>query len=291
MSNDTTCYTIATNHDIPKARILSESIKGIYPDWNVCVVFIESPDNCYANGDEDFTIIKHNELGIEQLESWLFMHNEEEAKRAFKVLALSYIMEILKSKKIIFLDLLSANASLLKKIETSLNQYSICLVPKITKPATEKSSVIEQEIRLLREGSFDLSIFGIKNNEQGKRFAEWWKQRINVHCYQNDERGIYFEQKWCNLVPVIFDNVCIIQNITGFIQPDEINLSENTPKKWSYESFSNGKMITDEMRWIYRRRKDLQKKYPFPFTVNHGEQNLLTFFTWCDKHQKSSQQE
>ncbi|HUN01727.1 MAG TPA: hypothetical protein PLS00_02630 [Niabella sp.] len=219
------------------------------------------------------------------------MHNEEEAKRAFKVLALSYLLQTLKSKKIIYLDASPINSMLLEKIETSLNQYSVCLVPKMTKPATEKSSVIEQEIRALREGSFDFSIFGIKNDEQGKRFAYWWKQRIIVHCYQNDERGIYFEQKWCNLVPVIFDNVCIIRDSADLIQPGETKFPEDAVKKWSYESFSNGKKITDEMRWIYRRRKDLQQKYPFPFTVNHAEQSLFTFFTWFDQQKKSSQQE
>lgn len=291
MSNDTACYTVVANHNIPKARFLCSLIKEIYPAWSVYLVLTEPLDNHYNKNDQGFTIIRYDELGVNPLESWLFMHNEEETKRAFKVFSLIYIMKKIKPKKIIYFDLFPKSA-LLEKITTSLNEYSLCFIPKMMKPDKEKTSVVEHEIKLLREGSFDCRIFGIRNDDQGKRFADWWKQRINTHCYQNDERGIYFEEKWCNLVPAIFDNVCIIGDNLDLIEQGEIEFPEdNLLNDWVYGFFSNGKIITDEMRWIYRRRKDLQKKYPFPFTINHGEKNLFTFFTWFERHKKSSRQE
>lgn len=57
--------------------------------------------------------------------------------------------------------------------------------------------------------------------------------------------------------------------------------SELGTTPWSLARFDNGNPITDEMRLLYRARKDLQQTYPDPFVTSHAGGG---FAGWWEKY-------
>ncbi len=43
-------------------------------------------------------------------------------------------------------------------------------------------------------------------------FANWWAQQLYFACYDDVPNGIFTDQKWCDLVPCLFDRVYIERN-------------------------------------------------------------------------------
>ena len=58
----------------------------------------------------------------------------------------------------------------------------------------------------------------------------------------------------------------------------ESPLAQKLP--WAFASFSNGVDITNEHRAIYRLRRDLQEKFPDPFSVTTDQVSYYQWFKW-----------
>ncbi len=206
------CFTTASKKDLPKVRVLAKSIKRFHPNWPFYAVLTEPLGQIASSEKEAFSILQFDELGIEQVNSWIFMHNEIEARLAIKGPAVNYFFQNTKTDKLLYLDTSIFVFDSLERIVDLLDQYSICLVPQYTKPAAGVQQIIRQEITTLREGSFDLSFLALKKDDQGTSFANWWADRLFRYCYQNDQQAIFFDQKWCDLAPALFSRLYIIRD-------------------------------------------------------------------------------
>ena len=49
----------------------------------------------------------------------------------------------------------------------------------------------------------------MRNDADGNEFANWWAQQLYFACYDDVPNGIFTDQKWCDLVPCLFDRVYI----------------------------------------------------------------------------------
>lgn len=52
--------------------------------------------------------------------------------------------------------------------------------------------------------------------------------------------------------------------------------------EWHFARFSNGEKIADEMRRLYRDRRDLQQAFPNPFVVEGGQPSFYRW--WSEQH-------
>ena len=70
----------------------------------------------------------------------------------------------------------------------------------------------DNEISALKYGIFNLGFIAVRNDEEGNRFARWWDGLLYQACYDEPERGIFTDQKYCDLVPAFFNHVHILQD-------------------------------------------------------------------------------
>ena len=63
----------------------------------------------------------------------------------------------------------------------------------------------------MQHGVYNLGFVGVKNSEEGLRFANWWNDRLQLYCYDDIPKGIFTDQRWVDLAPAYF-NVYILKN-------------------------------------------------------------------------------
>ncbi len=70
-----------------------------------------------------------------------------------------------------------------------------------------------------RNGKYCVEFNYFKNNENGIKILNWWKDKCIEWCYDIPEKDRMGDQKYLNYFPVLFDNVTEIDNIGAGVAP------------------------------------------------------------------------
>ena len=92
-----------------------------------------------------------------------------------------------------------------------LGRHSIALTPHITEPLPEDDH-LPRDMTILRAGAFNLGFVGVANDPHARRFLDWWAERESRYGYLDPWRGWGADQRWCDLVPVLFEGVGILKS-------------------------------------------------------------------------------
>lgn len=210
------CFTSINCNYIPRAIVMAKSLKKYNPDVKLCLVLCDGrPENLRESLELFDVIWTIQELGlpVKNLNMWIFKHTIRELCTAVKGWAVIKLFEELHADKVVYIDPDIAFFGSLDKISSQLDSYDIVLTPHITRPV-ESSHALDLEWGIIISGSFNLGFAAFRNTENGRAIANYWAQRLIDYCYDdylngNPERGIFVDQKWCTLLPIMFDNVCI----------------------------------------------------------------------------------
>lgn len=145
---------------------------------------------------------------------WLFGHSIVEACTAVKGRAMQHLLALPDADKVLYFDPDIAIFAPLDPLTDALDSNQIILTPhQITpEPRRDRIAISDNEITALHYGVFNLGFVGVSNGPEAHRFAAWWGDRLVDHCLDDLPRGLFTDQKWCNLVPCFFDDVRIIRD-------------------------------------------------------------------------------
>jgi lipopolysaccharide biosynthesis glycosyltransferase len=204
------CFTSFTFSYLSRAKILLQTLRAAHPDWTIWAVMVDEP----VDGD-DFGLEKEfdrvvyaKDLGFPEFRKWLFKHDIVEASTAVKGKMLQHLLEQ-GAEKVVYLDPDIAVFSSLQGIVDRLDEYSIILTPHQVEPNNSEGLMKDNELTSLKYGIYNLGFAAVKNNAIGRRFADWWSTQLAFACYDEVENGIFTDQKWCDLVPAMFDGVYV----------------------------------------------------------------------------------
>jgi hypothetical protein len=116
------------------------------------------------------------------------------------------------AEKIFYLDPDTAVFESLDPLLEILNKHSIVLTPHQLTPEHVEAAIVDNEICSLAHGTYNLGFVGINNDLEGKKFANWWNDRLIKYCIDDKATGLFVDQKWCDLVPALFDGVKILRD-------------------------------------------------------------------------------
>jgi len=220
-------YTSITLSYLPKARTLFDTLGRHHPDWTRVLVVVEREmpgvrDALLALPEIDEVLMFddleiHSENGMplqgDDKERWMFRHDVVEACTAVKGSALTKLLRREGTEAVFYMDpdmvILDRLDKLTGYLETG---HCALLTPHTCEPEPDMSSVIDNEIGPLRWGIFNLGFLGVANCPEGLRFADWWKSRIEFHCYNEYVNGAFTDQGWCDLAPVFFEGIKIVKD-------------------------------------------------------------------------------
>ena len=213
-------YTSITLNYLPKAKILAKTLKQLHPDWQFHLVI---SDKIPSDKENLFNIeltqpyfdkvVWIDELPITEINSWIFKHSVVEICTAVKGPYLRFLADQ-GFEKIVYIDPDIAILNSLAPIEKWLDEYGILLTPHLLDYTDNPQSIQDNEIMgTMRHGTFNLGFLAINStNTDGRRFVDWWADRLLSYCYADYDRGLFTDQKWVDLAPSFFEELLIIRD-------------------------------------------------------------------------------
>lgn len=214
-------YTSFSYSYLARARVLAASIRRAHPDWVLWAVMTDCPPPGWQPdwAAEDFDhVIEVTDLFApqdpERTKAWLFGHDIVEACTAVKGRALSHILARPDCAAVLYFDPDMAVFNPLDPVTEALGPASIILTPHQTDPEPRDAvqAIFDNEITSLQYGVFNLGFLAVLNDAEGRRFARWWEDRLGDWCHDTLGQGLFVDQKWCNLVPCLFDRVLALRD-------------------------------------------------------------------------------
>jgi len=209
----TVVFTSAATNYLPKVRKLFASIREHHPEWETVLAL---PDRDV--GAIDFAVEPIDEvLLVEQLdipdrERWIYYHAIVELATAIKPFVLKQLLDRPGVDRVLYFDPDMVLFSRLDDLMASLDGHNVALTPHQTRPDATLDAIRDNEISSLKHGIYNLGFVGVNANQEGKRFAAWWAERIYHFCIADIPNGLFTDQRWIDFVPVFFDGVAILKN-------------------------------------------------------------------------------
>jgi len=206
-------FTSVNNAYLSKISVLGESLGRHHPDaWRVLALLDEPPPGvtpAQVNFDEFFL---PSQLGIPELERWLFGLTVVEACTAQKGNVMTDLLNRPDCEGVVFLDPDIEVFSRMTEVEQGLAEHSVLLTPHLTHPETTALGIEDNEIAALTYGVFNIGFLAIAPTPAGRAFTAWWRDRLLTYCVADVERGLFTDQRWVNLAPGLFDGVGILRH-------------------------------------------------------------------------------
>ena len=205
------CFTSFTCGYLPRARVLAQTLRAAHPDWHLCALLVDvaPPGVDLAPALALFdSVVDPRSLNLPRFHAWMFKHDVVEACTAVKGAMLTRLLDE-GWDKVVYLDPDIAVFHGLGDIVERLDQASVVLTPHQTTPNATTMAIGDNERTSLLYGVFNLGFLAVRNDAAGRRFADWWSGRLREACYDDVPGGLFTDQKYCDLVPGLFERVCI----------------------------------------------------------------------------------
>jgi hypothetical protein len=208
------CYSSFTFSYLNRARVLFQTLRRFHPEWELVALITDRPPPGFAfdPANEPFDrVVWADDLGIADLQAWLFKHDVVEVCTAVKAPFLHQACGW-GSDAVIYLDPDTALFSSLDPLEAALEAHDILLTPHLVDPNETDEAIRDNDLSASRTGIFNLGFVAVRTSGEGARFAKWWNDRLLDWCYDDMPNGLFVDQRWCDHVPALFDKVKVIRD-------------------------------------------------------------------------------
>lgn len=213
MTSSTAVFTSIAANYLPKARVLAKSIKQVAPDAHFVLMLVDQAPSDFSLSEEPFDrVMTLDDLGLDNPQAWAFMHSVVELCTAVKGRAASRLLAQDGVDRVFYFDPDMVVFDRFAELEDALSDGSILLTPHQSEPETDYEAVMDNEMASLKHGVFNMGFFGIADTAEGRRFADWWGDRLTEFCMDDISRGLFTDQKWANLIPCFFDDYQVLRS-------------------------------------------------------------------------------
>ncbi|UOE53091.1 hypothetical protein LIT38_12975 [Bacillus sp. CMF12] len=190
--------SVSTINYLHRTEVMAKSIKEFHPDSKVIICLLEKDLHPIAmNIQYTDEIILAKNLGIPNVDQYIFKYTISEASCAFKSEILKYVYKKEPHEQyFIYLDSDTRLYSPISEVQALLYDFPIVLTPHCIKKPKEE---------YLKFGIFNAGFLGIKRTEEAEQFIKWWAEKVKWNCYIDWDRFLFVDQGWLNLVPTYFN--------------------------------------------------------------------------------------
>ena len=220
-------FSSAAFNYIPKVRMLFQSLRKYHPEFRLCLALADTLHEHHDLSSEPIDeILPLSELGIPHWEGWAFCHDIVELSTAIKPFALQKLLSRPDCSGVLYLDPDMVAFSRLDEILQEIERSSLVLTPHQTVPESSLEAIMDNEICSLKHGIYNLGFIGVSATDEGRRFAEWWSDRVYHFCRADIPNGLFTDQRWIDLAPVFFRGVTILRSCRYNVAPWNLTTRE-----------------------------------------------------------------
>ena len=208
--------TISTFSHLYKVYALAESLKGLRQEFLLHVLIIdEAADISFEN----CRFLKISQLELEEgpvPAVSKYRRDKDKLRWALKPVLMKHLLGKSDIEKIIYLDNDLFFYSEYQFLFDLLEAHSFILTPHYYKNDPEKDqNMLEANFRV---GMFNAGFVGANRN--GRDTLQWWADCCEYRCEKNNFRGLFDDQKYLDLIPVMEESAHIVRhrgcNIAGW---------------------------------------------------------------------------
>jgi hypothetical protein len=203
-----TFCTIITADYLPFAKVLHTSIKKYVPDISLQVLVVGETN---FQSSENFFIYTTDAVITSPVAKGIFKKyahtNPSQFRWALKPVFISYLLEK-GFDKVIFTDADIYFVNHFNFLFEELDKYNILLTPHWANldPFENEGSLKD----VLHGGLYNAGFVGA--NQKGKDAMQWWAEMCHYKTEEDQEQGLFFDQKYLTILPVQFNGVKIIKH-------------------------------------------------------------------------------
>src|SRR5215472_11394725 len=207
--------TVATTSYLPWATALAGSAAAACPDAERALLWVDAPatvelEDAATRFGFNRVIVAQELAAAETLARMRARYSARELCFALKPLLLRKMLDSGFAATIYFDADVFVYRELGAILET-LGNNSIALTPHITEPLPDDDR-LPRDFTILRAGAFNGGFIGVRDTPEARRFLDWWAERESRYGYVDLLHGWGGDQKWCDIVPALFDGVAVLKN-------------------------------------------------------------------------------
>lgn len=208
-------FTICSANYLPYAKALADSVIRYNSHHRFIIFLVDRYPELNLSFCKPYDVITVDEMEIESFSEMELKYNIFEMSCAVKPFAADYIFKnYSECETLFYFDSDIQIFSSLQQAEGKLEDSSILITPHFCEPINSRiRSYIERTV--LRSGVFNAGFFGLRRTVETAEFLLWWKKRLEIFCYNDTKKGLFVDQLWLNLVPLLFKSVIVFSN-TGY---------------------------------------------------------------------------
>lgn len=289
-------FTICSNNYLAQAKTLMDSISELNPDLKIVIGLVdELLDEIDYSFFHPAVIIPVKRLGITDFAGLCERYNIIELNTSVKATFFKFLNKQFQCTKIIYFDPDVQVFHSLKSLLNCLDKADILLTPHILSPIPH-DGLTPQENIFLNYGIYNLGFLALNMNSVNVlNFLDWWEDRTLTLGYIRVSEGLFVDQLWVNLVPLLFNKVHILRDYGYNMAPWNLHeraISQHSATNYrlndgselafyhfSSYSFRNPYLICKDFynRYSFKTRPDLRNLY----SQYHQKliQNKVEFFS------------
>lgn len=198
--NGLAIFTICSNNYMPFAKVLMSSLRTHHPEARLFVCLADEKVDWDGLYDGPFEIIEARSINIPEFRRFAFSYDIMEFNTAVKPFMFEYLLVGQDFERVIYLDPDIMVFSPLDPLRAAFaDGASLLLTPHLHAPAEGSSN--PDDLLIMRSGTYNLGFLGASHGDETLRVIRWWMRRLQRHCVNAQDQGLFVDQKFMDLVP------------------------------------------------------------------------------------------
>jgi hypothetical protein len=202
--------TIVTKNFLSFARVLAGSVRVPHPDVPFFTLLADEPEGLFDPAAEPFEVVPPQALCVPDFRQMCFKYTRQQLSIAVKPYLLRYLLDR-GFDAVVLLDADILVTASLDPLLDAAAEHAIVLTPHLLEHLTTADRV-ERELNILQSGTYNGGCIGVSARPSTLPFLSWWAERLRTHCRHAIESGMHFDQRWLDLVPVLFEDVHVLRD-------------------------------------------------------------------------------
>lgn len=202
-------YTVCSANHLAHCKTMADSFAAHHPDYSVFIILIDKVNGRFdLNAFKPYNVLEISGLGIFEFEKMANQYSIIELNCAMKPFAAQYLFAQYAPDYLLYIDSDTYVLNNFNWVEMQFNHHDLVITPHFTNPYPD-AHLLPRERDILRSGLYNAGFLGMRKSPITQQFLQWWASHMTTECYYNFAEGMGVDQIWLNLVPLLFDRVCI----------------------------------------------------------------------------------
>jgi hypothetical protein len=208
---NTAVVTIVSKNYLCYARTLMQSVTRAHPEWRQYVLLVDEIRGELDPAKEKFQVVELAKLPLPHRKKFCFRYSIVEMNTAVKPWMFEWLFEHEGFDRVVYIDPDIYVYSRLTDMESKLDAGALMvLTPHLTGMLDDDG--FPTELALLRTGTFNLGFIALSRHPSLSRFLKWWQDKLEYTCILAPDAGIFFDQRWMEFAPGMFEDVAILRH-------------------------------------------------------------------------------